>query len=103
MGSLRYAPPFQGIRNASSRWQMGRRTLWKAASSEPPVGRGLTPLSAVAADAENDVVVRYQLPGIVLLDDLPAVHIEDPVLPVPNELEFLRDLDGDIRTFAKPS
>ncbi len=53
-------------------------------------------LAFVATDAEDDVVVGNERVGVVAGDDEAGAGVVDPVLPIPNTLQLLGDLDGDV-------
>src|SRR3954451_19978190 len=59
--------------------------------------------SFVAADAEDEIVVGNQLLRVAFFHHLAACRIVDPLAPVPDGLEALWDLNGQIRPFGQAS
>src|SRR5437879_6598710 len=59
--------------------------------------------SFVAADAEDEIVVGNQLLRVGFFHYLATGGIVDPLAPVPDWLEALGDLNGQIRPFGQAS
>src|SRR5947209_1235709 len=57
--------------------------------------------SFVAGDAEDEIVVGNQLLGVGLFHYLAAGGIVDPVAPVPDGLDALGDLNGQVGAFGQ--
>src|SRR2546421_7953503 len=57
--------------------------------------------SFVAADAEDEIVVGNQLLRVALFHYLAAGGIVDPLAPVPDGLEALGDLNGQVGAFGQ--
>ncbi len=57
--------------------------------------------SFVAADAEDEIVVGNQLLGVGFFHYLAAGGIVDPLAPVPDGLEALGDLNGQVGPFGQ--
>src|SRR2546429_4268713 len=59
--------------------------------------------SFVATDAEDEIVVGNQLLGVGFFHYLAAGGIVDPFTPVPDGLEALGDLNGQVGAFGQAS